>query len=258
MAEIGSTLREARMRARIDITEVESATKIRAKYLRAIENEEWDLLPGPVYAKTFLRTYSAYLGLDTRMLLDEYKRRYERPFDQDSRSLSTIARDRERAARGPRMPTWVPIVGVLAVVVVALFVIGKVFGGGNGSSTTSSSTQTLTSATHTKHHRRHRTTTTPTTTPAPAAVAKLQLIPNGAVYVCVEDAHGKVLIPGTTFNVGQSIPTQHSTKLLVDLGNASVTVKVNGKQYPVAPSANPIHLVVTPSGAKTVTSGPSC
>ena len=68
MAEIGTTLREARMRARIDISEVEARTKIRAKYLRAIENEEWDLLPGPVYVKSFLRTYGDFLGLDSRML----------------------------------------------------------------------------------------------------------------------------------------------------------------------------------------------
>ena len=67
------------MRDRIDISEVEAQTKIRAKYLRAIENEEWDLLPGPVYAKSFLRTYGDYLGVDSRMLLDEFKRRYERP-----------------------------------------------------------------------------------------------------------------------------------------------------------------------------------
>ncbi len=45
------------MRAKIDINEVEVRTKIRAKYLRAIENEEWDLLPGEVYVKSFLRTY---------------------------------------------------------------------------------------------------------------------------------------------------------------------------------------------------------
>ena len=63
--EIGATLRETRMRARIDIGEVEMRTKIRAKYLRAIENEEWDLLPGPVYVKSFLCTYGDYLGLDT-------------------------------------------------------------------------------------------------------------------------------------------------------------------------------------------------
>src|SRR5688572_19685804 len=64
MPDIGATLQEARMRARIDISEVESATKIRAKYLRAIENEEWEMLPGPTFVKSFLRTYADYLGID--------------------------------------------------------------------------------------------------------------------------------------------------------------------------------------------------
>src|SRR5579884_2231732 len=96
MADIGTTLREARMRARIDMGEVEAHTKIRAKYLRAIENEEWDLLPGPVYVKSFLRTYSDYLGLDSRSLVDEYKRRYERPADHDQRPIAARSRDRDR------------------------------------------------------------------------------------------------------------------------------------------------------------------
>ena len=61
MTDIGATLREARMRARIDVSEVEAATKIRAKYLRAIENEEWDMLPGPTFVKSFVRTYAEYL-----------------------------------------------------------------------------------------------------------------------------------------------------------------------------------------------------
>ena len=52
------------MRQKIDIAEVESATKIRAKYLRALENEEWDLLPGPTFVKSFLRTYAEALDLD--------------------------------------------------------------------------------------------------------------------------------------------------------------------------------------------------
>ena len=67
MAEIGSILRETRMRARIDISEVEAHTKIRAKYLRAIENEDWDLLPGPVFVKSFLKTYGDYLGIDVNI-----------------------------------------------------------------------------------------------------------------------------------------------------------------------------------------------
>ena len=66
MPEIGETLREARMRRRIDMTEVEAATKIRAKYLRALENEEWDLLPGPTFVKTFLRTYAEYLEAEAK------------------------------------------------------------------------------------------------------------------------------------------------------------------------------------------------
>src|SRR4051812_6082461 len=83
MPEIGETLREARMRRRIDMTEVETATKIRAKYLRALENEEWDLLPGPTFVKTFLRTYAEYLDLDPRLLVEEYRQRFERPSTQD-------------------------------------------------------------------------------------------------------------------------------------------------------------------------------
>ena len=47
---------------RIDISEIEAETKIRAKYLRALENEEWDLLPGPTFVKSFLRTYAEALG----------------------------------------------------------------------------------------------------------------------------------------------------------------------------------------------------
>src|ERR671918_3697 len=81
MPDIGSTLREARMHARIDISEIESETKIRAKYLRALENEEWDLLPGPTYVKSFLRTYAEALGLDGKLLIEEYKLRHERLSD---------------------------------------------------------------------------------------------------------------------------------------------------------------------------------
>jgi cytoskeletal protein RodZ len=92
MPEIGPTLREARMSARIDITEVELATKIRAKYLRAIENEEWQLLPGSTFAKSFIRTYADYLGIDSRSLVEEYKLRYERPSETELRTATAPTR----------------------------------------------------------------------------------------------------------------------------------------------------------------------
>src|SRR5438270_6433106 len=125
MPDIGSTLREARMRARIDISEVEAHTKIRAKYLRAMENEEWDLLPGPVYVKSFLRTYGDYLGLDSRLLVDDFKRRYERPSDHELPPVAALGREREKQARGPLLPPWAIIGAVLAVVVIALYVLGS-------------------------------------------------------------------------------------------------------------------------------------
>ena len=79
MPEIGATLREARMRAHIDVSEIEAKTKIRAKYLRALENEEWGLLPGPTFVKSFLRTYATALGLDGKALVEEYRLHHEAP-----------------------------------------------------------------------------------------------------------------------------------------------------------------------------------
>src|SRR5438045_1234573 len=79
MPDIGETLRDARMRARIDVSEIEGKTKIRAKYLRALENEEWGLLPGPTFVKSFLRTYAQALGLDAKALVEEYRLHHESP-----------------------------------------------------------------------------------------------------------------------------------------------------------------------------------
>src|SRR5689334_11577282 len=123
MPEIGETLRETRMRRRIDMTEVEAATKIRAKYLRALENEEWDLLPGPTFVKTFLRTYAEYLDLDPRLLVEEYRQRYERPTSQDLTPFGAARAGRRQQRRRPVGPI---IVGVLAVAILlgVLYLLG--------------------------------------------------------------------------------------------------------------------------------------
>jgi cytoskeleton protein RodZ len=251
MAEIGAKLREARMRAKIDINEVETRTKIRAKYLRAIENEEWDLLPGEVYVKSFLRTYGEYLGLDTRQLVDDFKRRYERPSDHELRPIAPLGRDRERRSRrGPVIPPWALIGLVLVAVVVVLFVVGL---GNKPSGTTATTTRS--GLAPRVGHRTHRVGkapkgATPTTTVRPQTV-KLQLVPTGAVYVCLVDGRGKRLISGQIFNVGQTIPTETAAKLLLTLGNASVKMRINGAAVAVSPSASSIGYLLVP-GAHTV------
>ena len=274
MADIGSTLREARMRARIDISEVEVGTKIRAKYLRALENEEWDLLPGPVYVKSFLKTYGDFLGLDSRLLVDEFKRRYERPSDHDVRAMATTARERDRRA-GSRQPSRVgsvlfsprTVIGVaLAAIVVAIYLLGtqqkSPSGGGNP----------IAPATKGTHHRHHHasgtgtaggTTTTRTvatdtvTTPLNASV---KLVPTSTVWICVENQAGKPLAAAGDFTVGQTIPTFHARAILLTLGNTAVTMTANGRPYTVTPQAGSaaISLKVTPSGVKPLKPAPTC
>src|SRR5690242_8565354 len=111
MPEIGQSLREARMRARIDVSEIEGKTKIRAKYLRALENEEWGLLPGPTFVKSFLRTYAQALGLDGKALVEEYRLHHERPSEGP---LEPIVAPSQR--RGPRKPPNGPSRGYLVAV----------------------------------------------------------------------------------------------------------------------------------------------
>src|ERR1700742_4108333 len=135
MPSIGETLREARMRQRLDIADVGAKTKIRAKYLRALENEEFGMLPGPTFVKTFIRTYAEMLGLDPHRLVDEYRANYESAGEieqlQPLGPPGARSRDRRRppASRGPR--PLLLLLGVAAVVVAVLLVLG-VTGGGDG------------------------------------------------------------------------------------------------------------------------------
>src|ERR1041384_7830400 len=127
MPEIGETLRETRRRRRLDMTEVEAATKIRAKYLRALENEEWDLLPGPTFVKTFLRTYAEYLDLDPRLLVEEYRQRYERPSTQDLTPFSATrsARGRARRRRAAGLGPILVILGCVVALLAFLWALGS-------------------------------------------------------------------------------------------------------------------------------------
>ena len=239
------------MRARIDISEVESATKIRAKYLRALENEEWDLLPGPVYIRSFLRTYGDYLGLDSRMLADEFKHRYERPSDHDIHPITPRSRERERQSRPSRVPAWVPVVLAVAVVAGILFVVGLASG---PSIPVPRSSHSHTTAQHTQP------VTTSTTAPVRPRKVTLRLVPTGLVYVCLVDGAGKKLINAQNFSPGQTIPPVSARHLLVTLGNNAIQLTVDGRSVGVAPSANAIRLLITPAGVTHIplSQSPTC
>jgi cytoskeleton protein RodZ len=247
MADIGATLREARMRQKIDISEVEAETKIRAKYLRALENEEWGLLPGSTFVKTFLRTYAEYLGLDARLLLEEYKLRFEPTSTSELPPLRPLSRRREPTRMRPPGPPRGLLVGVAIVgLLFALFVLGSLGnddgGSDSGSTPTTATTKKKSPSKSNASSQKEKKTTTV------AKVVRLQVIPTGPVWVCLENASGDRLIPGATQNVGGTPQTYRSKRFVVTFGNGNAQMRIDGKVRDVPDRDKPVGYRVTSEG----------
>jgi hypothetical protein len=258
MAEIGATLREARMRARIDVSEIEAQTKIRAKYLRALENEEWDLLPGPTFVRSFLRTYAQALELDDKALVDEYRRLYEQPSELDHQPvMSPSRRPRPRSGAGGPSRGYVIAVGVIAVLIV-LLLVGLLSGKGGSPSTQASHTS---KQTH-KARRAGSSATAPTGSRRPlnAGLVALSLRPSAPVYVCLIGDGGQKRIPGLIIQPPYTPVTYHARRFEVTLGNSAVTMYVAGRAMSVPPSSRAIGYSITSSGRHTLAAGqlPTC
>jgi cytoskeleton protein RodZ len=129
--EIGNSLREARLRRDIEFAEAEHGTKIRGKYLRALEDERFELLPSHTYVKGFLRSYAEYLGLDGQLYVDEYNSRYITGEDDMQLRASTTRRvPAARARRNERRESNIVLLALAAIAVVtALVIVAWRFGG---------------------------------------------------------------------------------------------------------------------------------
>jgi cytoskeletal protein RodZ len=142
MFEIGATLREARERRQLTWEQVEADTKIRAKYLRALEEEEFDSLPSGTYVRGFLRAYASYLGLDGRLFVDEYASRFGTRHDDE-----LFRRRRERPMTQRRESSSAVLVALIAVVAIGvLFFVAWRFGPGEPPTPQPGVTQTVTAS----------------------------------------------------------------------------------------------------------------
>jgi len=121
MLEIGTSLRRARIGAGLEVAEVEGATMIPARYLDALENEEFERLPPGPYRRSFLREYAEFLGLEGGRLVDEYELRFAPPEDEPppAAAISWIDRVVDEAT-----PGRLAAVALLAVVGVAVWLLG--------------------------------------------------------------------------------------------------------------------------------------
>ena len=129
MFEIGSSLREARTRQGLDINEFELRTKVRGKYLRALEDERFEQLPGHTYVKGFLRTYADSLGLDGQLYVDEYNSRFVGGDEETPLRARRPTASRSRARRERRESRVLVVALGLIAVVTALVIAAWRFGG---------------------------------------------------------------------------------------------------------------------------------
>jgi len=272
MAGIGSTLREARERANLDIIDFEVRTKIRAKYLRAMEDEEWGLLPGYTFTKGFLRTYADMLGLDGRALVDEFKRQYRDPSELElAPTVSGRRGDRARGSRerqrpdarerpaerpsgpprgGGRPPIAVAVVVLVVLIAAALYAVG-VLAGKKGKTPPVHTVTTQTTSTHSTG-RRHHPASKGHTLPKLVGV---RLEPTQPVYVCLigypgsTSTHEHIRIAGRTIVPGMHEPVYHDDHFHVTFGNNALAMYIDGHRYTFPASATAISFDILRNGS---------
>jgi hypothetical protein len=235
---IGDTLREARVRQRVNIEELEQSTKIRAKYLRALENEEFGLLPGPTYVRSFLRTYAEKLGLDANLLVEEFRAQYEEPEAVEIQPIASTPRETRRRAPTPRFGPGAAIV-VAGIALLAFLLILGLTGDDD-----SEPKQTV----DTGPAKTQPTAPSKPAEPAPADRVELRVIPAFPTYVCVDRGPERVVYEGT-IDSPQTYKARET--LRINLGKRSAELRVNGK--PVAFDTNspePIGFEFTRNGSR--------
>jgi cytoskeleton protein RodZ len=258
MADIGSLLRETRIRNKIDITTVEEATKIRAKYLRALENEEWILLPGPTYVKTFLRTYAQFLGLDPHLLVEEYSARFEEPEELEVAAFTPKRRLPERTRRvGP--PTRgigvaVLVLGFLGFLLV-LGLTGDDEPNGGGARDTGRAERDRPAAAADRPAEKQRSEA-----PSRRSRVWLEVVAARPVWVCLVDGSGRERVGGVVLQAGAREGPFRSRSFRVTVGNGGGDLRIDGRRRDTPDRAEPLGYRVRPSGVAVLGEGsrPTC
>jgi cytoskeleton protein RodZ len=241
--EIGNSLREARLRQGLDFPRIEADTKIRGKYLRAIEEERFEVLPGETYVKGFLRSYADYLGLDGQLYVDEYNSRFT-AFEEPLATPSSRPRPQRRGLESNFV-----VVALAGIVAVTVLVVVGLAGLGSGDEPSSTGPIIPTTA--------GTTGSTQTTPQAPAKPqarkAKLVLtavLGNCWVQVRAGSARGDVIWEGTIED-GQTQRFVKWGRLWLSLGSPSaLRAKLNGRPVDL-PNAQSV-VLVTRKGVRTL------
>ncbi len=229
------------MRQHLDIADVEARTKIRAKYLRALENEEFGMLPGPTFVKTFLRTYAEMLGLDPHVLVEEYRAGFEREDEMEAPLGPPAVAGRDRR-HGPRLGPGSLILLLLVAIVAALVAIGLA-SDDSGDGDQASAPETTRSETE---------AAPPPPKPARPTRVSLRVTPASPTYICVDRGAGTPVVFENTID---GTETFRGKRLRVNLGKRDVQLRMNGKSVQVTPGPDPVGFAFTPRGSRELPIG---
>jgi hypothetical protein len=248
MFEIGGSLREARLKRGLTPADVQKAIRIRDRYLQALEEERWELLPGDAYVKGFLRTYADYLGLDGNLYVDEYNNRFAQ-HEEPQFVPERFARSGPRLG-GAGLLHPVLVVGVIAVIVAA--VAAWQLAGSSGKNKQGAppvSTQTATT-THTTPNRPKKKHTHHVTVALPTRAVLVASRGNCWLWIRSGSASGPTVYEAT-LTQGNTLPVdlKHGP-VWIDVGDPpSLDVRLGGKLVTGLPSQTG-NVLLTRSGLK--------
>ena len=227
MFEIGGSLREARLKRNLTPADVQKAIRIRDRYLQALEEERWELLPGDAYVKGFLRTYADYLGLDGNLYVEEYNSRFARP-DEVQLVPERFARSDTRFG-GVGFLRPLVAVGVIVAIVAAVAAWQLSSSSGGKSGKPPPSTPTTTASHHsTKPKKKHHPKHVPVALPSRAVVVASR--GNSWLWVRSRNAAGPTVYEGTLLE-GKTLPVNlKDGPVWIRIGDPpSIDIRLGGK-----------------------------
>lgn len=122
--DIGSRLKDARESKELSLEEVQENTKIQKRYLQAIENNEFKVLPGKFYTRAFIREYAAAVGLDPEQVMEEHKGELPTYEDEEAIQYSRVQKtSKEATAKTSASSRVFPSVLTVLIIVGALFMV---------------------------------------------------------------------------------------------------------------------------------------
>ena len=217
------------MRRGVDFAQAELGTKIRGKYLRALEDEQFEILPAQTYVKGFLRTYAEYLGLDGQLYVDEYNSRFVAGEDHESRVARRSPVRPER--RNRRLETGVVLM-VLALIAIVTIVVISAWKTGGGKTQTPKKTTA-------KHNVRSR----------PSGPLLTVVAVRGSTHLTARrgTASGNVAFDGTVQKGAPAVAIR-GKRLWVQIASPeNLKILVRGRLVHV-PGLKPRVIIITPTG----------